>query len=81
MFSFRRPLPEWRVLRTRIRDALSLFLVAPSDNVWRIPVTESFDLPLIRATDAHDKPFLLGVADASETRLMGIFPDAALLKL
>jgi hypothetical protein len=60
MFSFRRPLPEWRTLRPRVRDALYRFLTAPTDNAWRIPISESFDLTVIRSTKTEDKCFLLG---------------------
>jgi len=60
MASFRRPLPEWRVLRTAIRNALSSFLVAPTDSAWRIPIAESFDLTIIRSTTTYDACFLLG---------------------
>jgi len=63
MFSFRRPIPEWRTLRTRIRDALSSFLIAPTDKAWRIPIAESFDLTILRSTKTYDDCFLLGGYD------------------
>jgi hypothetical protein len=59
-FSFRRPIPQWRVLRPLVREALSGFLIAPTDHAWRIPITESLDLTILRSTDAHEKCFLFG---------------------
>jgi hypothetical protein len=59
-FSFRRPVLEWKTLRTLLRDALSSFLRAPTDHLRRIAITESFDLTIIRSTEAHEKCFLFG---------------------
>jgi hypothetical protein len=60
MFSFRRPLPEWKTLKSRIRKTLTGFLNAPTETAWRFPIAESFDMTLIRSTTAHDECFLVG---------------------
>ncbi len=59
-FSFRRPIPPWRTLRPLVREALSGFLTAPADHAWRIPITDSFDLTILRSTDVHEKCFIFG---------------------
>lgn len=59
-FSFRRPLPEWRTLRTLLRDALSNFLRAPTNQTQRIPITESFDLTIFPSGEPHGKCFRFG---------------------
>jgi hypothetical protein len=59
-FSFHRPIPEWRMLRALIRDTLSRFLAAPADSAWRVPITESFNVSIVRATEMPDRCFLLG---------------------
>jgi hypothetical protein len=60
MFSFRRPLPDWRLLRQKLKDALHAFLEQPSDQIWRIEVVRGFTITTIRATSVKDRSFLIG---------------------
>jgi hypothetical protein len=60
MFNFRRPLPEWKHLRQRIRSALTGFLRAPVDDTWRIAITDRFSLTVLRASEFHDQTFIYG---------------------
>ena len=60
MFSFRRPLADWRSLRLRVRDALSTFLKQPSEQIWRVQIDRGFTMTTIPATAVHGRSFLLG---------------------
>jgi hypothetical protein len=60
LFEFRRPIPAWKELKSRIREALSSFLGAPADGMSRLTITDSFWLTLIRSTSVGDRCFLFG---------------------
>jgi hypothetical protein len=59
-FNYRRPLLKWKELKPRINDALFEFLRSPVNEAWRIPVSERFSITTLRASEAHDRTFLLG---------------------
>jgi hypothetical protein len=60
MFSFRRPLADWRLLRTKLKDALHAFLDQPSEQIWRVEIVRGFTITTIPATFVRDRKFLIG---------------------
>lgn len=60
MFSFRRPLPTWKKLRPRVREALFYFAKEPVDAAWRVPITDSVELTFLRSTRDFGRPFVPG---------------------
>jgi hypothetical protein len=60
LFSFRRPLTEWKKLRPQIVSALRAFLLDPVDDAWRIRIESEFAITTLRASTPHSRCFLLG---------------------
>ena len=60
MFRYHRPLPNWRELKAKIKDALFEFLRSPVNEAWRIPISEHFEITTLRASESHNRTFLLG---------------------
>jgi hypothetical protein len=61
LFNCHRPVATWRELRPAVRRALKAWLAAPVDaNLFTIPITDTFSITLIQATDGEGRRFLLG---------------------
>lgn len=60
MFSFRRPLADWSLIRHKLKDALYAFLEQPSDQIWSTEIVQGFTITTIPATVAEGRSLLIG---------------------
>jgi len=59
-FQYRRPVEDWRSLSIKIKAALRGFRDNPIDEPIRIPISDSFSLSIIRASQPHHSCFVHG---------------------
>lgn len=60
-FRYRRPLETWATLSPKIRAALIRFRSNPDERVTQLPVSERFELGLVKSSTPHTNCFVPGI--------------------